>query len=85
MQPELLELLYPLFVHCYLELLRSRKPELAPALFARFAPEHEAPHGHDLLQLAALRTGEQERRRSRSSFSAHFCACEATCERASAR
>jgi hypothetical protein len=58
-QPELLELLYPLFVHCYLELLRSRKPELAPALFARFAPEHEAPHGHDLLQLAALRTGEQ--------------------------
>jgi len=25
------------------------------------------------------RTGEQERRRSRSSLSAHFCACEATC------
>jgi transcription initiation factor TFIID subunit 5 len=57
-QPELLRVLYPVFVHCYLELLRGRSPALARELLSRFGSEHEVLHAHELRQLGALFTEE---------------------------
>lgn len=55
-QPELTQILYPLFVLMYLELLQE--PPLAREFFASFAADHEVLHASDLSTLQGLRLSE---------------------------
>lgn len=52
-QPELLRVLYPVLVHCYLQLVLGGHGEAARALLSAQRGEH-APQEHELSQLALL-------------------------------
>lgn len=57
-KPELARLMYPLFVHCYLELVLRLHTAQAKVFFDRFAEEHRVLHGAELQQLAGLSLAE---------------------------
>lgn len=46
--------LYPVFVHCYLKMLAEGYQAPAKDFWNSHAQEHEATHGHDLTELAAI-------------------------------
>ena len=53
-QPELLRVLYPMFVYCHLELVGADVPELTREFHRRFAPDHELLHHDEMVALAGL-------------------------------
>lgn len=53
-KPELFRVLYPLFVHCYLELASKRYVSQAKIFFDKFSPDHSTLHGAELSQLAGI-------------------------------
>lgn len=54
-RPELRRILYPLFVHVFLELVSLDHTEQAKDFFDKFAADHEVLHGKDIQELAAVR------------------------------
>lgn len=57
-RPELQRLLYPLFIHCFLELVVKNYPADAQAFFDRFKADHMVLHGAELKQLAGISLGD---------------------------
>lgn len=55
-KPKLQKVLYPIFVHSYLDLLQKNDPEMAIYFFESFRIEHEVLHGYDIRALAQLKT-----------------------------
>lgn len=53
-KPELSRLLYPIFIHCYLELISKNFSSQAKQFFDKFKQDHEILHGSELKQLAGL-------------------------------
>ncbi|KAI5846463.1 WD40-repeat-containing domain protein [Morchella snyderi] len=53
-KPELRRLLYPVFVHSFLELVKSGYVVPSQTFYKEHAYEHESTHGHDLKNLKAL-------------------------------
>ena len=53
-QDELSAILFPVFVHCYLDLVSKEHAEEAKTFLARFSPEHAAAHSADLAQLGSV-------------------------------
>ena len=53
-KPELSRLLYPIFIHCYLELISKNFSSQAKEFFDKFKQDHEILHGSELKQLAGL-------------------------------
>ncbi|KNC53215.1 transcription initiation factor TFIID subunit 5 [Thecamonas trahens ATCC 50062] len=51
---ELSAILFPVFVHCYLDLVSKEHAEEAKTFLARFSPEHAAAHSADLAQLGSV-------------------------------
>jgi transcription initiation factor TFIID subunit 5 len=55
-QPELLRVLYPMFVYCHLELVSADVPELTREFHRRFATDHTLLHHDETVALAGLAT-----------------------------
>lgn len=53
-KPELTRLLYPLFVHCYLELVSKNYPKDAKIFYDKYKDDHEILHGEEVQKLAAI-------------------------------
>lgn len=53
-KPELSKLLYPIFVHCYLELIYKTFSDHAKQFYDKFKIDHEILHGNELKQLSGL-------------------------------
>lgn len=53
-KPELARLLYPLFVHCYLELVAKKFVKQAKIFLDKFRSDHDIFHGGEVLQLAGI-------------------------------
>lgn len=53
-KPELFRVLYPLFVHCYLELVSKGFVAQAKTFFDKFLSDHLALHGVEISQLAGI-------------------------------
>lgn len=53
-KPELRRVLYPVFVHLYLDLIVKGMPAQAKAFFEEFAPSHSVLHTQDLQKLAMV-------------------------------
>lgn len=53
-KPELSKLLYPLFIHCYLELIYKNFSDHAKKFYDKFKGDHEILHGNELKQLSGL-------------------------------
>lgn len=60
-KPELFRVLYPLFVHCYLELASKSHVAEAKTFFDKFKSDHTALHGGDLSKLAGISLPEHLR------------------------
>lgn len=56
-RPELFRVLYPLFVHAFLDLVR-KDPSSARKFFDRFKSDHEILHGSEVSKLSAIGTAE---------------------------
>lgn len=53
-RPELTRLLYPIFVHCFLELVSKRFTTQAKDFFLKFKHDHSTLHGQEISRLAAI-------------------------------
>lgn len=53
-KPELSKLLYPIFIHCYLELIHKGYSNYAKEFFDKFKSDHEILHGEELKQLSGI-------------------------------
>lgn len=53
-KPELSKLLYPIFIHCYLELIYKNYSNYAKEFFDKFKQDHELLHGDEIKQLSGL-------------------------------
>lgn len=53
-KPELLRVMYPLFVHCYLELVAKNFVKQAKIFLDKFKGDHEIFHGVEVQQLAGI-------------------------------
>lgn len=53
-QPELRRVLYPVFVHLYLNLVSQHQSQQAKEFFQEFAPSHSVLHSQDLQKLSAV-------------------------------
>lgn len=60
-KPELFRVLYPIFVHCYLELASKSLAAQAKTFFDKFSHDHAALHGEELSQLAGISLPEHLR------------------------
>ncbi|CDO56852.1 similar to Saccharomyces cerevisiae YBR198C TAF5 Subunit (90 kDa) of TFIID and SAGA complexes [Geotrichum candidum] len=53
-KPELRRVLYPVFLHLYLDLVAKNQPEEAKLFFEQFAPSHAVLHTQDLRKLSMV-------------------------------
>lgn len=53
-KPELLRMLYPLFVQCFLELVSKNYPAQAKEFFDKYKSDHTVMHGTEIGQLAGI-------------------------------
>jgi transcription initiation factor TFIID subunit 5 len=53
-KPELMRVLFPMFVHCYLTLVKKNKVEESRDFFARFHEDHVRAHCDDVRGLSAI-------------------------------
>lgn len=53
-QPELRRALYPIFVHCYLDIIAKGQASEARDFFATYSGDHAVLHGHDLQKLSGI-------------------------------
>lgn len=53
-QPELRRVLFPVFVHLYLDLIEKQQTTKGKQFFEEFGPEHKLLHEHDLQKLAEI-------------------------------
>lgn len=60
-KPELLRLLYPLFVHCFLELVAKNQPRTAKIFYDAFKEDHRVMHGEEIAQLGGISLPEHLR------------------------
>lgn len=60
-KPELARFLYPLFVHCFLELVARGHPAQAKAFLDKFGPDHQLLHGLEVSKLAGISLPEHLR------------------------
>mmetsp|Transcript_5675 Transcript_5675/g.6154 ORF Transcript_5675/g.6154 Transcript_5675/m.6154 type:complete len:662 (+) Transcript_5675:56-2041(+) len=57
-KPELMSILYPVFVHCYLELVYKHHHDAARKFMEEFSAEHAEMHDKELKELAVITTRE---------------------------
>lgn len=57
-QNELARVLYPVFVHCFLDLVEANETELSREFFATFRGDHESLHSAELARLQGLSSPE---------------------------
>lgn len=60
-RPELTRILYPIFVHCYLEMIAKGFTTHAKQLYERFKVDHEVLHGDEIRVLGSLALPEHIR------------------------
>lgn len=53
-KPELSKILYPIFIHCYFELIYNNMPVQAKEFFEKFKFDHEILHGSELSTLSGI-------------------------------
>jgi hypothetical protein len=57
-QNELARVLYPVFVHCFLDLVEASETALSREFFATFRGDHESLHSAELARLQGLSSPE---------------------------
>jgi transcription initiation factor TFIID subunit 5 len=57
-QNELARVLYPVFIHCFLDLVEASETELSREFFATFRGDHESLHSAELSSLQGLSSPE---------------------------
>lgn len=63
-KPELTRLLYPMFIHCFLELIAKGYPAHAKTFLDKFKEDHAVLHGLEISQLAGISLPEHLRENS---------------------
>ncbi|EMR08462.1 hypothetical protein PNEG_03290 [Pneumocystis murina B123] len=53
-RPELRRVLFPIFIHSYLDLISKNQINSAKQFFNTYSSEHEVLHGHDIRQISSI-------------------------------
>ncbi|GMM36243.1 chromatin modification protein [Saccharomycopsis crataegensis] len=53
-KPQLLKLLYPIFVNCFIDLINLKKTKLTLEFFNKFKDDHIISHGKEIVEMSAI-------------------------------